>query len=50
MMPGHSFHIYGICRSKMVGEALKLLFKVTMQAAKEGRGIGFIEKWGSLLY
>ena len=34
MMPGHGFHIYGICRSKKVGEDLKLLFKVAMQAAK----------------
>ena len=46
MMPGHSFHIYGICRSKKVGEALKLLFKVTMQAAKEGERDRFYRKVG----
>ena len=46
MMPGHSFHIYGICRSKKVGETLKLLFKVAMQAAKEVERDRFYRKVG----
>ena len=46
MMPSHSFHIYGICRSKKVGETLKLLFKVAMQAAKEVERDRFYRKVG----
>lgn len=32
MMPCHSWHNFGIWRSKEMGDALKLLFKVGMQA------------------
>ena len=39
MGPGHSCHIYRIWRNKEVGDALKSLFGVTVQAT---RGVG----WG----
>ena len=36
MGPGHSCHIYRIWRNKEVGDALKSLFGVTVQATREG--------------
>ena len=36
MVPGHSCHIYGICRSKEVRNTLQLSIRVVMQAKSGG--------------
>ena len=40
MMPCHSCHIYGIWRSKEVGDALKLSFGVAMQTTRRDNFYG----------
>ena len=40
MMPCHSCHIFGIWRNKEIKDALKLLFKVGMQATNGDRFYG----------
>ena len=44
MVPCHSCHIYGIWRSKEVGDVLKSSFEVATQTAREGDS--FYEKGG----